>query len=60
MGRQSHWWSPLSHGIWMFIRTYVLELGIIEGFDGFMISVLNAGGSFLKYAKLREMMLHGQ
>ena len=60
MGRRSHWWSPLSHGLWMFIRTYVLELGIIEGFDGFMISVLNAGGSFLKYAKLREMMLHGQ
>jgi len=25
-----------------------------------MISVLNAGGSFLKYAKLREMMLHGE
>lgn len=60
MGRRSHWWSPLSHGLWMFVRTYVLELGIIEGFDGFMISVLNAGGSFLKYAKLREMMLHGQ
>jgi len=60
MGRRSQWWSPLSHGLWMFIRTYVLELGIIEGFDGFMISVLNAGGSFLKYAKLREMMLHGQ
>jgi len=57
-GRRSQWWSPLSHGLWMFVRTYVLELGIIEGFDGFMISVLNAGGSFLKYAKLREMMLH--
>ena len=46
--------APVSHGVWMFIRTYLLELGFLEGFDGFMISVMNAGGSFLKYAKLRE------
>ncbi len=56
-GRHAPWSSPLSHGLWMFVRTYMLELGFMEGFDGFMISVLNAGGSFLKYAKLREMML---
>ncbi len=46
--------EPVSHGTWMFIRTYLLELGLLEGFDGFMISATNAGGSFLKYAKLRE------
>ncbi|MBW2110767.1 MAG: hypothetical protein JRH00_04925 [Deltaproteobacteria bacterium] len=56
-GRRSGWWSPISHGTWMFFRTYLLELGVMEGFDGFMISVLNGGGSFLKYAKLREMLL---
>jgi (heptosyl)LPS beta-1,4-glucosyltransferase len=46
--------APASHGLWMFFRTYLLELGILEGFDGFVISAMNAGGSFLKYAKLRE------
>ncbi len=53
--RTASWWEPAAHGIWMFIKTYLLELGIIEGFDGFMIALTNAGGSFMKYAKLREM-----
>lgn len=48
--------SPLFHGLWMFFRTYFIELGLLEGFDGFMISTLNAGGSFLKYAKLIEFI----
>jgi glycosyltransferase involved in cell wall biosynthesis len=56
-GRKASWWTPISHSIWMFIRTYMLELGILAGFDGFMISILNAGGSFMKYAKLRELGL---
>jgi len=47
--------TPIQHGLWMFIRTFLIELGFLEGFDGFMISVMNAGGSFMKYAKLREM-----
>lgn len=46
--------TPVSHGCWMFFRSYVLELGVLEGFDGLVISLTNAGGSFLKYAKLRE------
>ncbi|MBW1799737.1 MAG: glycosyltransferase family 2 protein [Deltaproteobacteria bacterium] len=49
-------WTPLSHGIWMFLKTYFFELGLLDGFDGMVISVMNAGGSFLKYAKLREMI----
>lgn len=57
-GRRVYWWTPIAHGSWMFIRTYFLELGLLEGFDGFMIATLNAGGSFLKYAKLRELRLH--
>jgi glycosyltransferase involved in cell wall biosynthesis len=47
--------TPIHHGLWMFIRTFLIELGFLQGFDGFMISVMNAGGSFMKYAKLREM-----
>ena len=54
-GKRAGSWTPLSHGLWMFLRTYILEMGVLEGFDGFMISALNGGGSFMKYAKLREM-----
>ena len=47
--------TPVLHGAWMFLKTFLLELGFLEGFDGFTISIMNAGGSFFKYAKLREM-----
>ena len=46
--------TPISHGLWMFVKTYFIELGILDGFDGFIISTMNAGGSFLKYAKFKE------
>jgi hypothetical protein len=58
-GRRAGWWTPISHGLWTFMRSYFLELGILEGFDGFMISTTNAGGSYLKYAKLWELWRHG-
>ncbi len=58
-GRHAAFWTPFSHGLWMFIRTYFLERGLLEGFDGLMISVLNAGGSLMKYAKLRELEKYG-
>lgn len=48
--------TPIFHGLWMFIKTYFVELGVLDGFDGFVIAVMNAGGSFLKYAKLKEML----
>ncbi|MBN1546339.1 MAG: glycosyltransferase family 2 protein [Syntrophaceae bacterium] len=47
--------TPLIHGLWMFLKTYLWELGFLEGFDGMLISTMNAGGSFLKYAKLMEL-----
>lgn len=45
----------LARGSWMFFKTYFLELGCLDGFDGFIISITNAGGSFFKYAKYREL-----
>lgn len=52
--KQVNFLTPIFHGLWMFLKTYFLELGVIDGFDGLLISTMNAGGSFLKYAKLRE------
>ena len=49
--------TPVFHGLWMFIKTYFMQLGILDGFEGILISTMNAGGSFLKYSKLREMRL---
>lgn len=45
-------------GCWTFVRTYVFKLGFLDGREGFLLASTNAGGTFLKYAKLA--MLHRQ
>jgi len=54
-GARSNALTPVLHGLWMFLKTYVWQLGFLEGFDGLLISTMNAGGSFLKYSKLMEL-----
>ncbi len=41
--------------IFTFISMYFLRLGFLEGYYGFILSVLYAFYTFLKYIKLREM-----
>lgn len=38
-----------------FFKKYVLKLGILDGYEGFVISTSTAYGKFLKYIKLREL-----
>ena len=54
-GKRANLFSPLFHGISMFVKIYVLQLGILDGFDGLVTAVTKAGGSFFKYAKLLEL-----
>ena len=42
-------------GVWTFIRTYFLKAGFLDGRQGFLLATTNAGGTFLKYAKLAMM-----
>lgn len=53
--KKTHVMKPILRSVWMFFKTYFLELGILDGFDGLVISIMNAGGSFFKYAKHREL-----
>lgn len=53
------WWEPLTHGGWAFFHAFVIKLGFLCGFDGLVIALLNAGGSFMKYAKCREINSYG-
>lgn len=52
--------SPPLHGLFAFIKNYLFKKGIICGFDGFMVSLINALGSYLKYAKLLEKQRYGK
>jgi len=54
-GRRSSPIGAITHGIGMFLKTYFLKLGFLDGFDGLVIALTKAGGSFFKYAKLYEL-----
>lgn len=44
--------TAVLHGIWGFLRTYVLRAGFLDGREGFILAVANAEGSYYKYVKL--------
>jgi glycosyltransferase involved in cell wall biosynthesis len=44
--------SAIAHGLWAFVRTYVLKLGFLDGKLGFVLAVYNAEASYYKYLKL--------
>lgn len=44
-------WNPA----WAFFKSYILKLGFLDGFNGFVICVQTANITFLKYSKLREL-----
>jgi glycosyltransferase involved in cell wall biosynthesis len=43
-----------------FLKSYVLKLGILDGFPGLVVSALNGYAVFLRYAKLREIWKKGE
>jgi glycosyltransferase involved in cell wall biosynthesis len=54
-GRQGGMFKALTHGLWAFIHHYVIKMGVLDGWAGFVIALGNFEGTFYKYAKLHEM-----
>jgi glycosyltransferase involved in cell wall biosynthesis len=44
-------WAPP----WTFVRTYLVQLGFLDGLEGLVIAYMAAFYTFLKYAKARNM-----
>ena len=55
-GKTASLTGAVVHGVWTFIRTYVLRGGFLDGREGFMLAVSNAEGAYYRYLKL--MLLH--
>ena len=45
----------LLNPVWAFLRGYIIRLGFLDGFPGFMIAGFTAIETFLKYAKLIQL-----
>lgn len=57
-GKRSSIAAAAGHGLWAFVRTYLLKRGFLDGAAGFGVALMNAQASYYKYAKL--VQLHEQ
>ena len=52
--KQSGPGKAIGHGVWTFLKSYLLQKGFTQGFDGFLISAYKAQSTFWKYVALGE------
>jgi hypothetical protein len=50
-GKPISFMSGISHGLWSFLRTYVLRRGFLDGQAGFLLAVANTEGTYYRYMK---------
>jgi len=43
--------SGIIHGLWSFLRAYIVRLGFLDGREGFLLAVANAEGTYYRYMK---------
>lgn len=51
-GKQGSLMKAISHGLWAFFRTYIIQAGFLDGKLGFILAIVNAETSYYKYLKL--------
>lgn len=51
-GKSATLGKAIRHGIWAFIRTYFIRLGLLDGKMGFVLAVSNAETTYYRYLKL--------
>ncbi len=44
--------TAIGHGLWTFLRCYLLKAGFLDGREGFILAVSNAEGTYYRYLKL--------
>jgi glycosyltransferase involved in cell wall biosynthesis len=50
-GREISFMTGIGHGLFSFLRAYVLRAGFLDGAEGFLLAVANAEGSYYRYMK---------
>ena len=51
-GRNASLGKAVGHGLWAFLRTYFLQLGMLDGRMGLVLAISNAEGTYYRYLKL--------
>jgi glycosyltransferase involved in cell wall biosynthesis len=50
-GRKVSFLTAVGHGLYSFLRSYLLRAGFLDGAEGFLLAVANAEGSYYRYMK---------
>jgi len=58
-GRRVGYLDLLTRPAWRFLRSYVLKLGFLDGWQGLCIAWTTAFYTFLRYARARELQSGG-
>jgi len=54
-GKRTTVLGALGHGLWTFIRIYLIRRGFLDARQGLIVACAGAAGSFFRYAKLIEL-----
>jgi glycosyltransferase involved in cell wall biosynthesis len=54
-GIKSSWWKIWLKPVAKFLRNYVLKLGFLDGYYGWVIATKSAYATYLRYRKLKEL-----
>ena len=54
-GKTSTPLKAVLHGLWAFVRTYVLRAGFLDGAQGFALAISNGQGTYYRYMKLWQL-----
>jgi glycosyltransferase involved in cell wall biosynthesis len=54
-GRRGSLRAAIGHGLWAFVRTWIVRRGFLDGREGFMLAVSNAEGAYYRYLKLAQL-----
>lgn len=44
--------SPFTHGLWTFLKLYILKKGFMDGYAGLVVAILSGVHAFVKYTKV--------
>lgn len=59
-GRKGGLGAALGHGLWAFLRCYLLKRGFLDGRLGFVLAVYQAEGTYYRYLKMGLLVQHAR
>ncbi len=55
-GKKASWWKIRFSPVFTFLNYYILRLGFLDGVEGYACAKMTAWYTFMKYARLRELV----